>query len=76
MKRAPLLPSLRSRPIRRCCFGGNSQLCAQTQQSTQQPWQQIPIPKLPEFHPAQPKRIELPNGMVIFLQEDHELADH
>jgi zinc protease len=36
-------------------------------------WQQIPIPTLPPFHPAEPKRIELPNGMVIFLQEDHEL---
>ncbi len=36
-------------------------------------WQQIPIPKLPAFHPAEPKRIELPNGLVIFLQEDHEL---
>ena len=36
-------------------------------------WKQIPIPKLPAFHPAQPKRIELANGMVIFLQEDHEL---
>lgn len=37
------------------------------------PWKQIPIPPLPAFHPAQPKRVELPNGMVIFLQEDHEL---
>lgn len=36
-------------------------------------WQDIPIPKLPAFHPAEPKRIQLPNGMVIFLQEDHEL---
>ena len=36
-------------------------------------WQQIPIPPLPAFHPPQPKRIELSNGMVIFLQEDHEL---
>jgi len=36
-------------------------------------WQQVPIPKLPAFRPAEPKRIELPNGMVIFLQEDHEL---
>jgi zinc protease len=36
-------------------------------------WEQIPIPKLPEFHPQEPKRIELSNGMVIFLQEDHEL---
>jgi len=36
-------------------------------------WQKIPIPSLSPFHPAEPKRIELPNGMVIFLQEDHEL---
>ena len=38
-----------------------------------QPWAKIPIPSLHEFHPRQPKRIELPNGLVIFLQEDHEL---
>jgi len=36
-------------------------------------WQQIPVPPLPAFHPQEPKRIELKNGMVIFLQEDHEL---
>jgi zinc protease len=36
-------------------------------------WQQIQIPPLPAFKPAQPKRVELKNGMVIFLQEDHEL---
>jgi len=36
-------------------------------------WQKIPIPALPPFHPAEPKRVALPNGMVIFLQEDHEL---
>jgi len=36
-------------------------------------WQQIPIPPLPAFKPQQPKHIELSNGMVIFLQEDHEL---
>ena len=32
-----------------------------------------PIKPLPAFHPQEPKRIQLPNGMVIFLQEDHEL---
>ncbi len=37
------------------------------------PWEQIPIPTLHDFHPQQPKRIELKNGIVIFLQEDHEL---
>jgi zinc protease len=36
-------------------------------------WQQIPIPPLPAFQPAVPKRIALPNGMVLFLQENHEL---
>ena len=36
-------------------------------------YQQIPTPPLPTFHPQQPKRIQLANGMVIFLQEDHEL---
>ncbi len=37
------------------------------------PWKQIPIPPLAPFHPQAPKRIQLANGMVIFLQEDHEL---
>jgi zinc protease len=36
-------------------------------------WKQIPIPPLTAFHPQQPKRIEFPNGMIVFLQEDHEL---
>ena len=36
-------------------------------------WRRISIPPLPAFQPQQPKRIELANGMVIFLQEDHEL---
>jgi zinc protease len=36
-------------------------------------WHQIQIAPLPPFHPEEPKRIELPNGMVIFLQQDHEL---
>lgn len=38
-----------------------------------EPWKKIPIPELHAFKPVQPKRIELPNGLVIFLQEDHEL---
>ncbi|MGZ4817837.1 MAG: M16 family metallopeptidase [Terriglobales bacterium] len=36
-------------------------------------WKQIPIPPLAPFHPQEPRRIQLANGMVIFLQEDHEL---
>ena len=45
--------------------------CLRAQQA--RPWEQIPVPKLHAFHPQQPKRIELKNGIVIFLQEDHEL---
>ncbi len=37
------------------------------------PWEKIAIPPLHEFKPQQPKRIELKNGIVLFLQEDHEL---
>src|SRR5579871_856897 len=49
-----------------------SQSAAQSKSQTA-PWKQIPIPPLRSFTPQQPKRIELSNGMVIFLQEDHEL---
>jgi zinc protease len=38
-----------------------------------QPWKKISVPPLHAFKPVQPKRIELANGLVIFLQEDHEL---
>jgi zinc protease len=46
--------------------------CALVAQQSK-PWEKIPVPKLHEFKPQQPKRIELKNGIVIFLQEDHEL---
>ncbi|MGB8261793.1 MAG: pitrilysin family protein [Terracidiphilus sp.] len=36
-------------------------------------WEQIPTPKLHDFKPVQPKRIALKNGIVLFLEEDHEL---
>jgi zinc protease len=37
------------------------------------PWEKIPVPPLHAFNPHQPTRIELKNGIVLFLQEDHEL---
>ena len=67
---------------------GGSALFAQTQAAPQAPsaqsqapaaqtndWQQIAsrVPPLPAFKPPIPKRIALPNGMMVFLQEDHEL---
>ena len=36
-------------------------------------WKQIAIPTLPPFKPKEPTRIVLPNGMVIFMTENHEL---
>ena len=36
-------------------------------------WNQIQAPPLPPFTPQQPIRLALANGMVIFLQPDHEL---
>ena len=39
----------------------------------EKPWEKIPVPPLREFKPEQPKRIQLKNGIVLFLQEDHEL---
>jgi zinc protease len=49
-------------------LGANVRLWAQAAT-----WQQVPIPPLSAFHPPQPKRIVFPNGLVVFLQEDHEL---
>ncbi len=36
-------------------------------------WQSIAVPALPPFKPVEPRRVELPNGIVLLLQEDHEL---
>lgn len=38
-----------------------------------QPWKAIPIPALNAFKPVEPTKIELSNGVTIFLEEDHEL---
>ncbi len=42
-------------------------------EQTHKLWTKIPIPPLHDFKPVQPKRIVLENGLVLFLQEDHEL---
>jgi zinc protease len=41
--------------------------------SAVEPWKKIPIPALHDFKPVQPTKITLGNGLVIFLEEDHEL---
>jgi zinc protease len=38
-----------------------------------EPWKQIPVPPLHAFHPVPPTRLTLPNGVEVFLEEDHEL---
>jgi len=52
--------------------GTKSEAPAQLHQQVQA-FSKIKIPPLPPFHPQEPKRIQLSNGMVVFLQEDHEL---
>ena len=52
-------PRLRRRRLR------NRRL--QTTPAQAQPWKKIAIPPLHAFKPEQPKRIELANGLVIFL---------
>ena len=37
-------------------------------------WNKVPIPRLHDFKPQEPRRVELPNGLVVFFQEDHELV--
>jgi zinc protease len=51
----------------------STQATPESTASSAQPWTKIPIPPLHAFKPVQPRRIELANGLVIFLQEDHEL---
>lgn len=36
-------------------------------------WKQIAIPALPPFHPKAPHKVVLPNGLTVFLTENHEL---
>ncbi len=74
MRRAlPLLPVLLATTL--TAQNGSTAPQSATTPAAQQaePWKQIPIPLLHAFKPQQPKRIELANGLTIFLQEDHEL---
>ncbi len=48
-------------------------LDAGAQEAPAKPWTKIPIPPLHDFKPAEPKKLVLPNGLTVFLQEDHEL---
>jgi zinc protease len=52
-------------------YASAQQAAAPAQQAG--PWTQIPIPPLHDFKPVEPKKITLQNGLVLFLQEDHEL---
>ncbi len=52
-----------------CVFLAAATLTAQSPQ----PWKTIPTPPLHAFHPIQPKRITLSNGLTLLLEEDREL---
>ncbi len=47
--------------------------CGSVMAQANKPWEKIPVRKLHDFKPHQPTRIQLKNGIVLFLQEDHEL---
>ncbi len=36
-------------------------------------WEQLALHPLAPFKPVEPRRVELPNGALLLLQEDHEL---
>ncbi|HEX2329425.1 MAG TPA: pitrilysin family protein [Candidatus Angelobacter sp.] len=36
-------------------------------------WKRVTVRPLREFKPQEPKRIQFENGLIVFLQEDHEL---
>ncbi len=72
------LSSRASTASRGICFPLSALLCllllasfVPAQQLT--PWNKIQAPPLPAFTPPEPTRVQLANGMVIFLQPDHEL---
>jgi len=49
---------------------------AQHNENTKKPaesWEDIEVPPLPDQEVPQPRRVELDNGMVVLLLEDHEL---
>lgn len=52
---------------------GAASSSANAPHTTPNSWQKIPVPPLRQFKPQEPRRVQLANGMVIFLQEDHEL---
>ncbi len=36
-------------------------------------WERLALPPLAPFKPAEPRRVQLPNGALLLLQEDHQL---
>ncbi len=59
--------------VKTTCFGLLLLFCCTALFAQVADWKDIKTPPLPAFQPKEPTRIQLPNGMVIFLQEDHEL---
>jgi zinc protease len=53
-----------------CCL---ALLCTFAPAQQPAPWNKVQAPPLPAFTPTEPTRVQLKNGMVIFLQPDHEL---
>ncbi len=70
----PLLALAGCMPQTLAAQAGHTVIPADASQAKQHgAWETIPVPTLPEFHPVEPRRIELKNGAVLLLIEDHEL---
>jgi zinc protease len=59
--------------MKRLALSAVALLLASTAMAQVRSYRDIKTPPLRKFATVQPKRIALPNGLVIFLQEDHEL---
>lgn len=67
------MSGLKSYAIVMACAFASALVAAGPARAQAAHWKQIKRPALSEFTIQQPRRIQLANGMVIFLQEDHEL---
>jgi zinc protease len=56
-----------------CIFIATSTFASAQTPHQPEPWKSIPTPPLHAFKPVEPTRFELPNGVTVFLEEDHEL---
>jgi zinc protease len=65
--------TFRTHPLRTLASFATLAFAVALNAQTSKPWTQIPTPPLHAFRPTEPTKIKFPNGVTIFLEEDHEL---